>query len=85
MERKLIIAIVIVLIVLAIFLFPKSCGNWGTAVGAEYKQCNCIGLKINSFTIGGGPVACYGIPVSEYCYKMDNVDESIQKIDIPCE
>ncbi|MCK5018835.1 MAG: hypothetical protein KAS32_17365 [Candidatus Peribacteraceae bacterium] len=86
MERKLLITLIAVLVVLVIILFPRECGTWGTlARGAEYKECNCIGLKLRSFTIGGGPVTCYGIPTSDYCYKLDDVDGNTQKIDILCE
>jgi hypothetical protein len=92
MERKLLlILVIVVLLVLAAVFYPKHCGNWGTAIGgAEYMDCDCIGLKVNEplfgpRMIGGGSISCYGIPTSYSCYKNEFGDEKIQKIDIPCE
>ena len=86
MERPKIIIIIVILLVLAVIFFPRECGSWGTlAGGTEYRECSCVGLKLRSFSIGGGPVTCYGIPTSYYCYKLDNVDGRTQEIGIPCE
>jgi len=61
------ITIIIILILLAIFLFPKKNGNWMVSQEADY-YCKCLGFEY----ISGAPLKsgspgnslCFGIPYS---------------------
>lgn len=75
MKRKTItiISVVIVLAIsLTVFFYPKKCGNWGTSLEATYEKCDCIGLKLQEYTLGGGYYYCYGICLQNTCkpYKF---------------
>jgi hypothetical protein len=79
------------LFILVVFLFPRSCGNWGTAINpnAKYKDCTCIGIKYRDSLIGGGYITCFGVPVSYSCYyyKLEDLTSGTkpQIINITCE
>ena len=83
MERKRLIILIIILIALAVFFFPKHCGNWGTAIhpDVKYQECTCLGVTYREAAIGGGSIQCYGIPLSYYCWHYDSAGE---KETIPC-
>jgi hypothetical protein len=75
--------VIVGIVVIALFFYPKECGNWGTAIhpNAKYKDCTCIGIKYSPPLVGGAPITCYGIPTSYSCYYY----KEAQKIEIPCE
>ncbi len=81
---------IVILVALVTFFFPRDCGNWGTAVhpDAKYKDCTCIGIKYSSPLIGGGYITCFGIPTSYSCYyyKLEETPGAKpERVDIPCE
>jgi len=92
MELKYKIILIIIVLVLIAFLFPKPCSNSGTAVSplAKYKDCNCIGAKINilPFFQGASSTPCFGIPTSYSCYYNrlpEPPEKGVQRVYIPCE
>lgn len=91
MNKKYVCLLVIILLVaLVAFFFPKECGNWGTAIhpDAKYKDCTCIGIKHSPHLGGGGYITCFGIPTACSCYYYESGSEKspgAKKVDIPCE
>ena len=88
MKRNyLIILIIVILIALVTFFYPRECGYWGTAVSpnAIYKDCTCIGIKYSPALIGGADVTCFGIPTSSSCYFYESGEGETVKVDIPCD
>ncbi|MEM7819120.1 MAG: hypothetical protein QW403_03195 [Candidatus Aenigmatarchaeota archaeon] len=75
-----IISVVIVLAIsLTVFFYPKKCGNWGTSLEATYERCDCIGLKLQEYTLGGGYYYCYGICLQNTCkpYKFTSQEVGV--------
>ncbi len=55
--------IIIVLVVgLIIFFFPKPNGEGGSCVGCKNIECKCFGFQKNMVAIGVWRSICYGIP-----------------------
>jgi uncharacterized protein YpmB len=88
----IILGIFILSLSLIVFLYPKKCGNYGTAVARnleeapKYRDCECFGIKFSSgISIGGGYYYCYGICGRCKCYTYI-ADEKVgaKRIDIPC-
>lgn len=98
MDKKILIIGVIIAVFLAIFFYPKNCGNWGTAtysnersnqIGPDliYKECTCMGFKYTSHGGGGGKINCFGIPTSYSCYYLLSGTEEepgSKRVDIEC-
>jgi hypothetical protein len=86
--------VILGIIVLILFFYPKSCGNWGTAIhpDARYKDCTCIGLKTSGMSgairVGGDYLYCWGIPISYSCYYYEGKEIQgtwkVEKIEISC-
>jgi hypothetical protein len=74
MRIKLIVFLLILIIALVVFFYPKKCGNWGTSLKATYEKCDCIGFKLQEYVLGGGYYYCYGICLENTCtpYKLSS-------------
>jgi hypothetical protein len=87
--------VIIGIIILILFFYPKNCGNWGTAIhpDAKYKDCSCIGFKTSGYfnvvTAGGDYLYCWGIPLSYSCYYYEGKEVQgvwkVEKIEIACD
>jgi hypothetical protein len=88
--------LILAIIILILFFYPKYCGNWGTAIhpDAKYKDCTCIGVKTNGYPwegirAGGGYLYCWGVQTSYSCYYYEGKDVQgvwkVEKIEIPCD
>ncbi|MCD6414287.1 MAG: hypothetical protein J7L23_01510 [Candidatus Diapherotrites archaeon] len=70
---KLVLVVIMVIVALAVFFWPKYCGEWreGRVVMAtKFPECDCdcIGIKAGNEK-NYGDIACYGIPFNHYCSK----------------
>lgn len=76
MNKKQIFVLILIILVVSIFLFPKQCDKWTTAPHSDIinKQCTCIGYKYSTQTEGTGGSGCFGIPFSYSCSynKIEN-------------
>lgn len=66
--------VTVVLVVLIIFLFPKSCGGSGGLGGEATRiSCDCIGIKVDSlfnrFSFDASTKVCYGICLKNTCER----------------
>lgn len=70
MNKNLLIVLIIILILLGIFFFPKSCGGVGS-LPATAIDCPCIGIKadspMNKYTLDFSAKVCYGICLKSKC------------------
>ncbi|MBW2996058.1 hypothetical protein KY332_02025 [Candidatus Woesearchaeota archaeon] len=64
--------IIMILIILGLFLFfyPKNCGSFTSIVGGTLKDCTCIGLKYSERVEGAGNKYCVGLPIAKKCYEL---------------
>ena len=71
--KKIITALLIVLLVVASgLLLVKECSYWA-GMGATYKSCDCLGIERELYdqTASDGPrkTVCLGIVQSSQCYQ----------------
>ncbi|MFA5176266.1 MAG: hypothetical protein WC413_03345 [Candidatus Nanoarchaeia archaeon] len=84
MQKNYLIVLIIFLLLLAIFFFPKPCKEGFVQEDAIQKDCKCLGIKhafssINKWACSGcgWKTYCLGIPYSYSC-------ESMSKGIVPC-
>jgi hypothetical protein len=89
-----ILATVVIIIIIAILLFPKPCSYINFAWGAVKRDCDCLGYQVDNFCRApdGSPcpdagegTSCIGIVTKKKCYDYQgyNQGEYIWK-QIPC-
>jgi len=59
--------VILGLIILIWFFYPKVCGNWGTSLAVVYEECQCLGFKTTPPTPGGNYYYCYGLCLENTC------------------
>jgi len=72
---KILLIILGIILILAIFFFPKSCGGAGSIGDGRVSitNCDCIGIKAKSLQNYFGiitdyvPESCYGICLKNSC------------------
>lgn len=74
MDKKYLIILIITVLTLIIFFFPKYCGNWGTTgpdANVTFHDCTCLGIFKGEIVqpFGGGTTHCWGIVTSKLCYE----------------
>ncbi|MCX6749910.1 MAG: hypothetical protein NTZ83_00465 [Candidatus Pacearchaeota archaeon] len=62
----------LIILVVLIFLFPKSCGGSGsTNLYVGTTDCSCFGIKgdslMNRWTMDASTTSCYGICLKSTC------------------
>lgn len=84
MNKKQIIVLIILLI---LFLFPKPCEHWTTDPHSKNlnKDCTCIGLKYGPKYEGGETQFCFGVPISYRCSYNKVIDGNLEKVKTSCE
>ncbi len=79
------LGILALIVIILIFLYPKECGDTGTAIDTVYKDCNCLGLKLGSGMVGYEEFSCYGACLECSCYKVEIESSQAATVDVPCE
>jgi len=83
--------LVVGLVVLVIFFYPKYCGRWSSASpgsGYVYHDCECLGLKAQTspLVMGYTRTSCFGIVTSKRCYEMRCEEgQGCFEVEKPCE
>ncbi len=77
MNKKILIGVgVLIVVVLIIFFYPKTCGSrssWGPITGIK---CECIGVAYTPpHYYDGGPNLCYGICLKNTCTQLPQEKE----------
>ena len=85
MRKGWIVGIVILILILVVFFFPKHCGGSGGVGGySTQTTCSCIGIEasslLNRFITDYSYTSCYGICLKNTCEKkvstlQDQIDQ----------
>jgi hypothetical protein len=96
-HKKLGAWVIIILLILVIFIYPKECGSsYGGFIAKEItikrEEGNCFGVKYQAYSRFGMMYCadcgkkeyCVGVPISKTCYEWNASTDPSTEIEIEC-